>query len=49
VPAVLYGCKIWFVILNEGNRERVFENRVLREITGRMMEDVTDEGRKQHN
>jgi site-specific recombinase len=42
MSAVLYGCKIWFPILDEGNRKRVFENRVLREIVGRMMEDVTD-------
>jgi hypothetical protein len=48
MPAVLYGCKTWFPILDEENRKRVFENRILREIVGRMMEDVTDECIKLH-
>jgi hypothetical protein len=49
MPVVLYGCKTWFPILDEGNRERVFENRVLRKIFGSMMEDLTDKCRKLHN
>jgi len=31
---VLYGCEIWSLALREENRLRVFENRVLRMISG---------------
>ena len=34
LPAVLYGCETWSVTLREGRRLRVYENRVLREISG---------------
>ena len=34
LPAVLYGCKTWSLILKEEHRLRVFENRVLREYLG---------------
>ena len=30
LPAVLYGCETWSLILREESRLRVFENRVLR-------------------
>lgn len=49
MPAVLYGCKTWFPILDEGKRETVFENRLLRGIGGGMMENLTDECRKLDN
>jgi hypothetical protein len=32
LPAVLYGCETWSLILKEERRLRVFENRVLRRI-----------------
>jgi len=35
--------------MKETEKERGFEKRVLREIFGRMMEDLTDECRKLHN
>jgi len=32
LPAVLYGCGTWSLILREENRVRVFENRALKRI-----------------
>ena len=32
LPAVLYGCETWSLILREERRLRVFENRILRRI-----------------
>jgi len=46
---VLYGCETWTLSLREGHRLRVFENRVLREISGSGREGVTGEWRKLHN
>jgi hypothetical protein len=34
LPAVFYGCETWSLILREGHRLRVFENRVLERIFG---------------
>ena len=34
LPAVLYGCETWSLVLREERRLRVFENRVLRKIFG---------------
>jgi hypothetical protein len=34
LPVVLYGCEIWSLILREGHRLRLFENRVLSRIFG---------------
>jgi hypothetical protein len=31
---ILYGCEIWSLIFREKHRLRVFENRVLRRISG---------------
>jgi hypothetical protein len=45
LPVVLYGCETWFLTLREEHRLRVFENRVLRRISGLK----TDEVRKLHN
>jgi hypothetical protein len=46
---VLYGCETWSLTLNEENRLRVFENRVLRRIFGQKRDEVTGEWRKLHN
>jgi hypothetical protein len=40
LPVILYGCETWSVTLREEHRLRVFENRVLRRIFGRGMEEV---------
>jgi hypothetical protein len=49
LPAVLYGCETWSLILREEHRLRVFENRVLRRIFGPKRDEVTGEWRKMHN
>jgi hypothetical protein len=49
LPAVLYGCETWSLILKEEHRLRVFDNRVLRRIFGPKRDDVTGEWRKLHN
>jgi hypothetical protein len=46
---VQYGCETWSLTLREEHRLRVFENRVLRRIFGRMRDEVTGEWRKLHN
>ena len=45
---VLYGCETCSLILREGRRLRVFENRVLRRIFGPKRDEVTGEWRKLH-
>jgi hypothetical protein len=40
LPVVLYGCETWSLILREKHTLRVYENRVLRRIFGRGMEEV---------
>jgi hypothetical protein len=45
----LYGCETWSLILREGLRLRVFQNRVLRRIFGPKWDEVTGEWRKLHN
>jgi len=45
---VLYGCETCSLILREGRRLRVFENRVLRKIFGPKRDEVTREWRKLH-
>jgi hypothetical protein len=49
MPAVLYGCETWFLILREEHRLRVFENRVLDRIFAPKSDEVTGEWRKLHN
>jgi hypothetical protein len=49
LPAVLYGCDIWSVTLREGQRLRLFENRVLRTIFGPKREEVAGSWRRLHN
>ena len=48
-PVVLYGCKTCLLILSEGRRLRVFENRALRRIFDRKRDEVTGEWRKVRN
>jgi len=45
----LYGCETWSLTLREKRRLRVFENRVLRKISGPKRDEVTVEWRKLHN
>jgi hypothetical protein len=45
---VLYGCETWSLILREGRRLRVFENRVSRRIFASKSDEVTGEWRKLH-
>jgi hypothetical protein len=49
LPVILYGCEIWSFIFREEHRLRVFENRVLRRISGRKRDEVTGEWRRLHN
>jgi hypothetical protein len=42
-PVVLYGCETWSLKLREEYRLRVFENRVLRRISGPKTDAVTGE------
>jgi hypothetical protein len=48
LPAVLYGCETWPLMLREEHRLRVFENRVLRRIFGPKRGEVMGEWRKLH-
>jgi hypothetical protein len=45
----LCGCETWSLILKEERRKRVFENKVLRKISGPNMDEVTGEWRRLHN
>jgi hypothetical protein len=49
LPVVLYGCETWSLTLREGNRLRVFENRILRRMFGPKTDEVTGEWRKLHS
>jgi hypothetical protein len=40
LSVVLYGCATWSLILWEGHRLRVFENRVLRRIFGHKRDEI---------
>jgi len=44
LPLVLYGCETWSLTLREGRRLRVFENRVLRRVSGPKRDEVTGNG-----
>jgi hypothetical protein len=48
-PVVLYGCETWALILREGHRLRIFQNRVLRRILGTKRNEITGKFRKLHN
>jgi hypothetical protein len=49
LPVVLYGCKTWSLTLKEESRLRVFENMVLRRISGPKRDEMTEEWRKPNN
>jgi hypothetical protein len=46
LPLVLYGCENWSLTLREEHRLRVFENKVLRWISGPKRDEVIGEWRK---
>jgi hypothetical protein len=43
LPVLLYGCETWSLILREGYRLKVFENKVLRRIFGPKRDEVSGE------
>jgi hypothetical protein len=45
----LYRCETWFLTLREEHKVRVFENRVLRRISGPKRNEVMGKWRKLHN
>jgi hypothetical protein len=49
LPVVLYECETWSLVLREGHRLRVFENRVLIRIFGPKSDEVSGEWRKFHS
>jgi hypothetical protein len=49
LPVVLYGCETWSLTLREEQRLKVFENMVLRMISGPKKDAVMREWRKFHN
>jgi hypothetical protein len=49
LPAVLYGCETWSLTFMQEPRLRVFENRVLRRISGPKRDELTGEWRKLHS
>ena len=49
LPVVLYGRETCSLTFKEEHRLRVFENSVLRRISGPKRDEVTDEWRKLHN
>jgi hypothetical protein len=49
LPVVLYVCVTWSLVLREGHRLRVFENRVIRRIFGPKRDELTGEWRKLHS
>ena len=49
LSVVLYGCETWSLILREGRRLRLFDNKVLRRLFGPKRDVVTGERRILHN
>jgi hypothetical protein len=49
LPLFLYGCETWSLTLREEHRLRVFENRVLRTISGPKRDEVTGGWRQLNN
>jgi len=45
----LYGCETWFLTLMEGHRLGMFENRVLRRMSGPKREEVVGDWRMLYN
>ena len=48
ILVVLYGCETWSLTVREEHRLRVFENKVLRKISGVKRDEITGEWRKLH-
>jgi hypothetical protein len=46
---IYYGCETWPLTLREEHRLRVFENRVLRRISGPKRDEMTGGWRNLHN
>jgi hypothetical protein len=46
LPVVLYGCETWSLTLREECKLRVFENRVLRRISGPKRDEVAGDWKK---
>jgi len=49
LPFVVYGCETWSLTLGEEHRLSIFENRVLREISGADRDEVIVEWRSLNN
>jgi hypothetical protein len=49
LPVALYWCESWSQTLREKQRLKVFENRVLRRISGSKRDELTGGWRKLHN
>ena len=49
LPLVLHGCETWSLTLRKKRRLRLFENSVLRKISGPRRDEVRGEWRKLHN
>jgi hypothetical protein len=49
MSVVLHGCEAWFLILRDGHRLWVFENRVLRRTFGPRRDEMTGEWKRLHN
>ena len=49
LPVIFYGCETWSPTLREERRLRVFEDRVLRRISGTTRVEVRGKWRKLHN
>jgi hypothetical protein len=49
LPVVLCGCETWSLTSREEHRLRVFENRVMRGISGTKKDEVTEEWRQMYN
>jgi hypothetical protein len=49
LSVVLDGCETWSLTLRKERRLRVFENRVLRRVSGPKRDEVTGEWRKLHS
>jgi hypothetical protein len=49
LPVVLYGCETWSLTLREEHRLKIYENRVLRRISGLKRDEMIGCRRKLHN
>ena len=49
LSVVLYGCETWSLTLREERKLKVFENKVLRRISGPRRDEVTGDWRRLHN